>query len=403
MPATPDLGPIHTLLYVEDNPANRKLVEQIIARRADIRLLTAVNGNSGIESARVSQPDVILMDINLPDISGFKALNILRSDPTTADIPVIALSANATRVNIESGLRAGFFRYLTKPIKVNEFMEVLDVALEFAGKQSAKADRIPSNRASTLMDDAGKGMAAHLQKALREGHFVLYCQAIVPVAASDNELVYQEIFLRLKEEEEKMIPPGTFLPLFEEHKLLPLLDRWVVMHVLKWNQSYAATHAGSRVPRSSINLSMDTVRDPSFANYVLKQIEASGVPAEALSFEIPELHATANIQFLSGLIPPLYAAGCSFALSGFTGAGAAFELAASFGISIIKIDYSMISAISTDATALRRLSAINRHCHEVGMHTVCETVEDAATLNVLRDIQVDYAQGFGIAHPKILI
>jgi CheY-like chemotaxis protein len=131
--------PIHTLLYVEDNPANLKLVEQIIARHPNIRLLTAVNGNSGVEIARASRPDVILMDINLPDMSGFKALKILRSDPTTAHIPVIALSANVMPLNIESGLEAGFFRYLTKPIKVNEFMDVLDVALEFAGNQSAKS------------------------------------------------------------------------------------------------------------------------------------------------------------------------------------------------------------------------------------------------------------------------
>ncbi len=129
----------HTLLYVEDNPVNLKLVEEIIARHPNIRLLTAVNGNSGIEIARVSRPDVILMDINLPDISGFKALKILRSDPTTAHIPVIALSANVMPLNIETGLEAGFFRYLTKPIKVNEFMDALDVALEFAGKQSAKS------------------------------------------------------------------------------------------------------------------------------------------------------------------------------------------------------------------------------------------------------------------------
>ena len=131
---------LHTLLYVEDNPANLKLVEQIIARHPDIRLLTAVTGDRGIEIARVSEPDVILMDINLPGINGFEALKILRSDPATARIPVIAISANAMPLDIERGLKAGFFRYLTKPIKVNEFEEALDVALEFAGKQSAKTN-----------------------------------------------------------------------------------------------------------------------------------------------------------------------------------------------------------------------------------------------------------------------
>jgi CheY-like chemotaxis protein len=130
---------LRTLLYVEDNPANLMLVEDLIARRPDIRLLTARDGNRGIEIARASRPDVILMDINLPGISGLKALRILAEDPTTAHIPVLALSANAIPRDIQKGLEAGFFRYLTKPIKVNEFMATLDVALEFAKTRPAGA------------------------------------------------------------------------------------------------------------------------------------------------------------------------------------------------------------------------------------------------------------------------
>ena len=126
-----------TLLYVEDNPANLMLVEEIIARRSDIRLLSARDGNSGIELARASLPDVILMDINLPDISGLQALKILAADPATAHIPVVALSANAIPRDIENGLEAGFFSYLTKPIKVKEFMDSLDVALNFAKEEAA--------------------------------------------------------------------------------------------------------------------------------------------------------------------------------------------------------------------------------------------------------------------------
>ena len=129
-----------TLLYVEDNPANLKLVEQLIARRPDLRLLSAVNGNLGIELAREHQPDVILMDINLPGISGIQALQILREDPATAHIPVLAISANAMRGDIKKGLDAGFFRYLTKPIKVNEFMDALDVTLEMVDKTAKKSE-----------------------------------------------------------------------------------------------------------------------------------------------------------------------------------------------------------------------------------------------------------------------
>jgi PAS domain S-box-containing protein len=122
--------PVHTLLYVEDNHANMKLVEQIIARRPDLRLLTAANGVLGIELARKEQPTVILMDINLPGISGIAAMEILREDPATAHIPVVALSANANPRDIETSLAKGFFRYLTKPIKLKEFTDTLDAALK---------------------------------------------------------------------------------------------------------------------------------------------------------------------------------------------------------------------------------------------------------------------------------
>jgi PAS domain S-box-containing protein len=127
--------PCRTLLYVEDNPANMKMVEQLIARFPDIRLETAVNGTLGIEIARAVRPNVILMDINLPGISGVEALKILQDDPATAQIPVVAISANAMPRDIEKGLEAGFFRYITKPIKVKEFMKTLNQALEYAEKE----------------------------------------------------------------------------------------------------------------------------------------------------------------------------------------------------------------------------------------------------------------------------
>jgi signal transduction histidine kinase/ActR/RegA family two-component response regulator len=122
---------LRTVLCVEDNPANLRLVARLLARRPDIHLLSAKDGRRGVELARAAMPDVILMDINLPGISGLAALGILAGDAATAHIPVIALSANAMPRDIEKGLEAGFFRYLTKPIKVGEFMQTLDLALEF--------------------------------------------------------------------------------------------------------------------------------------------------------------------------------------------------------------------------------------------------------------------------------
>ncbi len=121
-----------TLLYAEDNPANLLLVEHIIENVPHLRMLSARDGSHAIALARSQLPDVILMDINLPGISGFQALKILREDPATAHIPVLAISASAMPSDIERGLAAGFFRYLTKPIEINGFLEAVNMALEFA-------------------------------------------------------------------------------------------------------------------------------------------------------------------------------------------------------------------------------------------------------------------------------
>jgi CheY-like chemotaxis protein len=130
----PQGTPLRTVLYVEDNPANLELVEQIIARRPDLRLLAATEGNLGIEFARAHQPAVILMDINLPGISGIDAMKILRAEPATAHIPIIALSANAMPHDVEKALAAGFLGYITKPINIQQFMNTLDEALQIGGR-----------------------------------------------------------------------------------------------------------------------------------------------------------------------------------------------------------------------------------------------------------------------------
>lgn len=135
------IGPrTRLLLYIEDNPANLKLIEQLIGRYPNLRLLTAQNGKDGIDLARRCVPDVILMDINLPGISGIDAMKIIQLDPFIAHIPIVAVSANAIPRDIEKGLEAGFFRYLTKPIKVNEFMDTLAVALEHSERGGGLED-----------------------------------------------------------------------------------------------------------------------------------------------------------------------------------------------------------------------------------------------------------------------
>lgn len=133
MPILPD-SPTrkYLLLYVEDNAPNLALVEQLLGRRGDVTLLSATTGARGLELAREQLPDAVLLDINLPDISGIDVLRLLREQPQTARIPVVALSSDAFPRQIEQGIAAGFFRYLTKPFQFATFLDAVDAALHKA-------------------------------------------------------------------------------------------------------------------------------------------------------------------------------------------------------------------------------------------------------------------------------
>ncbi len=132
--APKSVSPLRTCLYVEDSQADLLLVEQLIARRSDLILLTANSGPLGLKMAQDHHPDIILMDMNLPGASGLEVLAMLRGDPSTSQIPVTALSSNAFPSQIEEGLKSGFFRYLTKPFKIAEFMVAINDMLLHADR-----------------------------------------------------------------------------------------------------------------------------------------------------------------------------------------------------------------------------------------------------------------------------
>ncbi len=126
-----------TVLYVEDNPVNQKLMERILARRKDLTMIAAATGELGVELAISRRPDVILMDIALPGISGYEALARIKANGSTAEIPVIAVSANALPTDIERGREAGFRDYLTKPLQVARLFDSIDAALGNAAPAGA--------------------------------------------------------------------------------------------------------------------------------------------------------------------------------------------------------------------------------------------------------------------------
>jgi PAS domain S-box-containing protein len=123
-------GTEHTLLYIEDNLSNLSLIEHILARRGKVRLLSAMQGRRGLELARENRPDLILLDLHLPDMQGDEVLHQLRAETETKDIPVVMLSADATPRQIERLLEAGAKEFLTKPLDVKRFLHILDETMQ---------------------------------------------------------------------------------------------------------------------------------------------------------------------------------------------------------------------------------------------------------------------------------
>ena len=127
--ADQDKDPMRTVLYIEDNPDNLRLVEAILGQFDNVELLTAENARIGYDLSTSKKPDLILMDINLPGMNGVQALRRLQETRETRDIPVIAVTSNTMPKDVEAGLKAGFEAYITKPIKVSEFIDTISQTL----------------------------------------------------------------------------------------------------------------------------------------------------------------------------------------------------------------------------------------------------------------------------------
>jgi EAL domain-containing protein (putative c-di-GMP-specific phosphodiesterase class I) len=238
-------------------------------------------------------------------------------------------------------------------------------------------------------------------KQLKEDNFVLYSQAILPAAADSADPPLREILARYREEEENLLPPGSFLPILEDQGLLPLLDRWIVARLLAWGRSIQT--GGQRMPHCSVNLSIDTLRrDEAFGDYVLQGLQKTGVSAAALTFEVLTVDALANRAALQRFIPPLRNAGVTFALSWFNGEEGEFELLQKAGFSYVKIDGAFAAVIARQPKKKAELATIVQRCRKLGVQTVCMQVEDDETLQHLRLLRVDYVQGFGVERPKQL-
>lgn len=236
-----------------------------------------------------------------------------------------------------------------------------------------------------------------ITKAFEENRFLLVYQDIVRV--SDKDLSGYEALIRLKDEQGQLVSPGTFLPAAQRYNKLTDIDRWVITNFCKnyatWQSDYKETDF-----IYNINISATSINAEGFFEFICHQFEEYMVPPQRVCFEITETSAVSNFVKAKEFIQELKKLGCRFALDDFGSGLSSFTYLKYLPVDYIKIDGLIVNDIDTNKIDYALVSSINEIAHLMGMKTIAEYVESEAIFNCLREIGVDYAQGFWVGEPK---
>ncbi len=302
--------------------------------------------------------------------------------------------------SIKSGALAGFF------ILYSDITERTDLAGQNseAAPAAEAADAIGAEQ--DLYVDAyseevtGSAQAAEqMVAAIERNDFKLLCQRIQPLAADRPGTSHYEVLIRLLDEGQNTSSPGAFFPLVEKYGLMPKLDRWVVEQVIKWASFRTRTGKPSEQSMLFINLAGATIGDSDFPVFVGQLLQEHKLDPGTLCFEVSASDASNRHDQIGFLADRLQKLGCRIALSGFGRDQVSFGLLKDIKVDFLKIDGSIVLRINRDPLQLAKLKSVSRVAKTIGIKTVAELVEDDATIAVLRNLGVDYAQGFGISVP----
>ena len=264
--------------------------------------------------------------------------------------------------------------------------------------QERKAGQVMAVDSSADQND----VSSRIMTAIEKGEFRLFCQLISPLAVNSGATEHYEILVRLMEEEEGMMPPGEFFPLAEKYGLMPHLDRWVVQHVAECVSRQNSPDEKRDRPMFFINMSAATIGDPGFPEFLQLTLLEHGVPGAALCFEIPNSELASRTSVVAEFARRVRQCGCRVALSGFGRDRILFDLIRGFQVEFLKIDGGLIFNMHRDPADLAKITTINRVAKNIGVKTVAELVESEESIAKLREIGIDFAQGFGISRPRPL-
>ncbi len=296
------------------------------------------------------------------------------------------------------GLSIGLVTFSDGEETLVDILRMADAACYLAKDKGRNRVQIYTSEDTRLAQRHGEmGWVVRIQKALEEDRFVLFSQKILPLVNSLEDGDHYEVLLRLKEEDGTLIPPMAFIPAAERYGLMPQLDRWVI--TTAFAQHRKRHPPGHAVGTCAINLSGASICDENLYEFVTEQFDLYKVPASGICFEITETSAIANLTQAVVLIRKLKDLGCRFSLDDFGSGMSSFAYLKHLPVDYLKIDGGFVKDMVEDPIDHAMVEVINHIGHVMHIKTIAESVENAAILEALRNLGVDYAQGYEIEKP----
>jgi len=292
------------------------------------------------------------------------------------------------------GVSIGLVLLDSRSSSLKEVMKAADAACYMAKEKGRNRIHLYSDDDAELsVRQTEMEAVSRIRAALENDRFCLHLQTIAPLRGGR---AHAEVLVRMLDEQGGLVPPMAFIPAAERYDLMPMLDRWVIRHAF---EALAQQPPGTSW---AINLSGASVCDEGLLEFVLEQRRLTGVALEDVCFEITETVAVANLAQAATLIQDLQAQGARFALDDFGAGMSSFAYLKHLPVDYVKIDGSFIKGILHNPTERAMVESINQIAHVMGKQTIAEFVEDDAVLACLRNMGVDFAQGYGVGRPEPL-
>ena len=284
---------------------------------------------------------------------------------------------------------------------LNSILAAADDAIYLAKDEGGNRIKVYEIKGNLFLQRRGEmEWISKLTGALEENRFLLYYQPIVPLDEKKSISGRSEILIRMIDEKGMIIAPADFIPAAERYKLMNPIDRWIIRNALiAYKDLMDKDKLNDHTQIIAINLSAQSLADDTLFNYIDAQIKEIGVPPLSLSFEVTETAAISNMNTAGNLITGLRELGCTFALDDFGSGFSSFSYLKSLPVDFLKIDGMFVKEMHTDPVNRAMVEAMNNLGHVIGKKTIAEFVNHPDIWRALKEIGVDYAQGFEISPP----